>query len=159
MNEEAIRNYRQRMEDIIERCGFMVQSVFPTADDPEGLPYSYTIGLHDQGLPELVVIGLPGDVGLTLLNDVAAYLKEKRKSGGDSTGEFTSPAWPVSFHIIDAATAAAEEFATGARRRSTGAAKYLQVIWPDKNGQFPWNANASDSYKQSQVVLHQTIGQ
>lgn len=153
MSQDAINKYRERMEEIIRRHGFMVQAVFATQEEPDSLPFQYTIGLHDRGLPELVSIGLPGDVGHALLNDVAAVIAQRKEAGEPLAGEVSHERWPLPFYLLAADVPKAEDYATGARNRSAGEAQYLQVCWPDKHGRFPWHGDAEGSYKDAQPLL------
>jgi hypothetical protein len=153
MNPDVIAKFRARMEEIIRQHGFMVQAVFPTADDPDSSPFQYTIGLHERELPELVSIGLPGDVGHALLNDVAAVIAQRKEAGEPLTGEVHHDSWPMPFYLLAADASEAEEYATGARNRSSGQARYLQVCWPDKQGRFPWQADTEASYRNAQPLL------
>ncbi|GAA2685483.1 DUF4262 domain-containing protein [Nonomuraea recticatena] len=53
--------------DGVRRHGWIVQAV-----EGEGItPYAHTVGLLSIGMPELLVVGLPGPVAAHLLNAVA----------------------------------------------------------------------------------------
>ncbi|MBW8711109.1 MAG: DUF4262 domain-containing protein, partial [Mycobacterium sp.] len=58
--------YLDELRATIRIHGWAVQSV-----EDDRLPFAYTIGLHDRGLPELLVTGLSPQPAARLLNDVA----------------------------------------------------------------------------------------
>lgn len=63
-----------RNERLIAEYGHAVIAVFP---DPErGLPgFAYSVGLQDQGLPEIVLSGIPAAPAQQLVNNAAEILK------------------------------------------------------------------------------------
>lgn len=143
---------RQRMESIIKRVGWMVQGVFPTRESP-GPSFCYSIGLHDKGLPELLVFGLPMEVGTELINDIAGSLLAKPDEELSLRGRFEHPKWPMPFELRQVSVNAAEQYAFGASRRSAGQATYLQIVWPDRNGRFPEEPGVSEGYLKAQPIL------
>jgi hypothetical protein len=58
----------------IDECGWLVVTV--PAEDDEPWNFHYTAGLTERGLPELIVSGLPADVGGDVLNLLASRLAE-----------------------------------------------------------------------------------
>lgn len=56
-----------RMREMVAQNGFGVLGVFPDPDYPESFWFSYTVGLTEKGLPELVVTGMPSKPAHTLL--------------------------------------------------------------------------------------------
>jgi len=148
-----IEQIRQHMEAMIQKFGWFVQGVFPTAGSP-GQEFSYSVGLHDKGLPEVLVIGLPMQSAHVLVNDVANYLVAQKEKGWH-VGEtlLNHDNWPMPFYLLPAADDTGTMYATGAHRRSSGAAKYLQVVWPDTQGLFPWQTGYEDRFRPEQSVL------
>src|SRR6476661_6742042 len=58
--------YLGELRETIRINGWAVQGV-----EDDRRPYTYTIGLHDRGLPELLVTGLSPQRAARVLNDVA----------------------------------------------------------------------------------------
>jgi len=58
--------YLDELRETIRVHGWAVQGV-----EDDRRPYAYTIGLHDHGLPELMVTGLTQQRAARVLNDVA----------------------------------------------------------------------------------------
>ena len=140
-------------EELIAKFGWMVQSVFPTAESP-GDCFAYSIGLHTQGLPELIALGLPMEVGTALINDVARQLLAHKVEGrGLPIGQMALERWPMPVYLLEADASTARELAVGADRRSAGQANYVQLCWPDKGGHFPWEAACSPAIQRLQALL------
>jgi hypothetical protein len=153
-NNDFRQQYWARIEEIIARVGWAVQGVFPTEQSP-GPFFCYSMGLHDQALPEVLVFGLPPEVGHALVNDVARYLMARKLLKQPLEGKFELENWPMPAYLVTVDPVRAREFATGANSRSDGAASYLQIVWPSKEGHFPWDAGASVGYLEAQIVLGQ----
>ena len=67
--EVTVEEWLESMRSIIDTHGWAVQYV-----ESEHRPFAYTVGLHERGLPELLVTGLPPSRAVEILNTVAAYL-------------------------------------------------------------------------------------
>ncbi len=67
------------------------------------MPFAYTIGLHERGLPELLVTGMPPERANLVLNTVAEYLVdggrpvpgERMLIGGELLLDFVQVQHPV----------------------------------------------------------------
>ncbi|MFP5218882.1 MAG: DUF4262 domain-containing protein [Actinomycetes bacterium] len=103
-------------------------------DGPDGA--ASTVGLTPRGLPELVVLGLPTDVGGALLHDLA-----ERLLSGDLAGEGVGDGEPIDGLLDgrapvlltvdrDLPSPAAEVY---------GTARLRQLVWPDADGRMPWD--------------------
>lgn len=122
---------RDRVVPMIDRFGWMIQGVFPTADDPDSIvPFAYTIGLAAHGIPELVVSGLPGDAAGAILNHVAPKHRDRALKAGDTVdvgGQDT-------LHVLDAPLAEIQQ----ARNLYGDHVTALQLVWADDTGSYPW---------------------
>ena len=153
MNEDMRTLYFERRERIIKEHGWMVQAVFPSAEDPDDCSFQYTIGLHDRALPELVSTGLPPEVGQAILNDVVEAISQRVAAGLPLLGKLELEDWSTPFYLMPAEADKAEELAMGACQRSQGQATYLQVCWPSQDGVFPWEPGASEDFREAQPLL------
>ncbi len=140
-----VTEYQKRVARVIHEHGWMVQGVFPRRGD-EGLPFAYTIGLTDAGRPELIISGPfpPADVQ-NLLNVAAQIHIEKEIRPGDlvpgiAAGDvlFKAQAARVGGHVQQALNYYRDIFGTG------GKVRLIQLIWPDKHGNFPSVFNNMD---------------
>ena len=117
--------------------GWTVIAVFPTRADPGPL-FAYTVGLSGKGLPELVIYGLPGPVARRLLNEVARRMvaaKEPFRGGDEILGVLADELPLVAVGIEDGGD-------LNLVRELYGAPEAVQLVWPDGDGVFPWEAGA-----------------
>jgi hypothetical protein len=136
-----------RQGEHIDRVGWAVTMVLPTADDP-GVAFAYTVGLTARGFPELVIAGLPPDIAHALLNDLASRVYDwaARFSHGQRIGDLL-----VGYDAVIVDGPATEALYPGAAyaRYGTGRVRLRQVVWPDPRGRFPWEPGYShDGYPQ-----------
>jgi hypothetical protein len=110
-------------------------------------PYAYTIGLHDCGLPELLVTGVSPQRAQRLLNNVARIaIRDDAPMPGD---RIQLPAGPlleiVTVDHPDAHMNMAVAF-YGPELRA------LQLVWADGRGRWPWAASFSDGRARQPVL-------
>jgi hypothetical protein len=128
--ESTIEEWLDAIRTTMAEHGWAVQFV-----EDDRRPYAYTVGLHDRGLPELLVTGLPPQRAARLLNGVAAYLVD---GGRPIPGELISapdgpPLEVVQVQHPDAHMNVAVAF-YGSDLRA------LQLVWADQRGYWPWCA-------------------
>lgn len=144
--------HRQLLDDV-EECGVHVVHV-PEVDERPG--YSFTVGLwHSFEQPEVLVFGLPEEVAHELLNALAdeasagqKYLDDQKHAGllVDYTVRFV--ALPPHCH--------AEYLATAVWAYDGGEFPAVQLVWPDKQGRWPWEPGVRDGFAASQPVPGRT---
>ena len=138
----TVEDYLDRLRDIITERRWAVQFI-------EGdRPFAYTIGLHDNGLPELLVAGLPPQTAKRLLNSIAHHILD----GGarlqpamhlDCQGEFLIEVVEMDHpdvHLKFAMALIDEPF------------RALQLVWTDDPRHWPWDRGWSQG-RRSQPVL------
>ena len=134
----------------VERQGWHV--IWIRAAD--GIPgWAFTVGLmHSFGVPELATFGLSDQVGYTTLNMVGELVREgDRLRPGSRVGEVLEgydlelragdPAWS------DALFGSAQWFY---RRREPA---FVQCVWPDMSGRFPWEPGFEERLRRFQPAL------
>lgn len=138
----------QRDQDrLIARYGWMVQAVY---GDGDNLPFAYTIGLADKGLPELIVFSLPQKVTQYLLNMMAARLV-----AGDTLPlgqRLPDIAEGMDTVLLPVPRAHAEQYLCQAFYRNPTTTA-LQLVWPDKANRMPWDADHNPYFKGLQLIL------
>jgi len=119
------------LRTMMDTHGWAVRNV-ASSDPTECL--SYTVGLTRHSHPEVVMTGLPADVGTAFLNIVGEIVV--REGGEFTAGEATSeladgPPLPV-IAVVDTSSlsAVAEHF---------GFVSALQIVWTDSHGNLPWD--------------------
>lgn len=119
----------ERVEAAIATTGFGIVSVLGSARSAE---FSYTVGLTEQLLPELIVTAVRPPDAVRLLDIWASYLTEKSAVLPGETLE-TGP-WLLEAVAVDRPAEhllIADSF-YGERVRA------LQLVWADAAGRWPW---------------------
>jgi Domain of unknown function (DUF4262) len=127
--EATMQEWLDLIYERVQQHGWVVQYV-----ESERTPFAYTIGLHQRGLPELMVTGLPPERATLVLNSVAQYLVEGGRPvpgermviGGELLLDFVQVEHPDA-HL---------KFAVSIY----GPLKALQLVWADDRGHRPWCA-------------------
>lgn len=121
------------VQKMIGEHGWAVIGVFPTAQD-DGVPFSYTVGLTDKGLPELAVYGLDPVTGGAILNGVAQRMIDTGElRGGERLEGELAGGLPLA--VIDMADTGD---LTTVRRVYGAVLAARQIVWPDPQGRMPW---------------------
>jgi hypothetical protein len=116
-----------------------------------GMDFAYTVGLwHTYRRPEAVMFGLDGQGMQHWLND---YVNHAREHGWPNEDEpfhgvidgFATQLRPVHDSWHDALFGAANRFYGGA------AVPVQQLVWPDRNGLWPWDEKATASSRNRQA--------
>ena len=124
------------IEEHISTQGRAVISVMGDPGNARGYPYAYSIGHADKGNPELMLTSLGGKTATYLINAAAKALEAR---AWKSQPEERIPLDKVSIRLLPADGFEIE--AGGARSRAEEKdiedLRFLQVLWPDKEGRFP----------------------
>ncbi|WP_221090505.1 DUF4262 domain-containing protein [Deinococcus aquaedulcis] len=118
----------------VRACGWHVVMV---PEDAEGPALAYTVGLTQTFRhPELILFGLPLPTMQAILNLAAALIREGQRFPAGTHSKQLLEQTEVRFEQVNARHH--DEF-LGMARRSTGKVPFaaLQIIWPNRAGQFP----------------------
>lgn len=116
----------------IDTYGWAVRNV-SDADPAKCL--SYTVGLSAHAHPEVVMTGLPPEVGTAFLNIVGEIVVKEagRFAAGETTTELADgPAMPV-LEVVDTTDLTAIH-------AIFGDVPVVQIVWTDSAGRLPWEA-------------------
>lgn len=133
--------YQQRILGMIKKHGFAVQTVFAGEDHSIEPFYAYTMGLSAKGLPELLVVGLPLAIAQNFLQTIAERMRAGVLRAEDGFIITDVASMPLYLKAVDLSTAG--EFALGARQLASEHGyplSFIQVVFPDAKGIFPWQA-------------------
>lgn len=137
------------LRGMIDRYGWAVRNV---ADSNPTQCLSYTVGLTAHDHPEVVMTGLPPDVGTAFLNIVGEIVTKEdgRFESGRTTGELADgPEMPIiAVQDISRLTAVEEIY---------GTISAVQIIWTDSAGHLPWEPGYANP-AESQPLLGQRYG-
>jgi hypothetical protein len=136
------REFYAEMREIIREHGRHILGVF-NCEDTTGPEFAYTIGNHDKGLPELLVIGTPKG---GFLNDLSLIMINRGEQFAD--GEIVDIGGRFPVKVVDANPAVRDEFTIQAGQYY-GTEDYAvqQVLIPDREGRFPGDPNCDEPYK------------
>lgn len=140
----------RRQSEIIDRVGWAVTAVLPTAADPTGGgPFAYTVGLTAHGYPELIIAGLHPATAQALLNDLASrvYDRAERFTHGQHVDDLLA-GYPAV--IVNGPPTAQLWPGAAIGRYGSDRVRLQQIIWPDPHGRFPWQ----DGYIYTSTCSH-----
>lgn len=134
--------YLDELRATIRIYGWAVQGV-----EDDRRPYSYTVGLHDRGLPELLVTGLPPERAAGVLNDVAAAAVAGRVF---EPGAHVAVGDGPLLEIVEVDHPDAHlNFALAVGGADIRA---LQLVWADHLGRWPWAAGWAHGRRRQPVL-------
>jgi hypothetical protein len=138
----TIEDYFDEVRATIRKCGWMVQYV-----ERDRSPFAYTIGLHDWGLPELLITSVSPQRATRILNAVARdAVTGKALAPGQ---QLKIPSGPL-IEIVEMSRPDAHlKFAVAFGGQEIRA---LQVVWADGRGRWPWSATFCDGRRRQPVL-------
>lgn len=128
----------------VERSGRAVMMIF--GDGKGSYPFSYTIGNHLKGLPEMLLIGGASPSFGAILNEASALAQ--RLGRPFVSGEVVDLGGARPIKVIDARHPDVKEKFTCLATRFLGVENYLvqQVIVCDREGRFPGDPGCAEPY-------------
>lgn len=144
-------NYEARLLDNIKEHGWSFTAVGQDTDFP---CFAYTIGLsHSFGIPEILIVGIDGTTAhhliCNLLDKIKADPKSRPENHCDSILKGYSVVFvPVPVAAYDGLLGSAQWFYD-----DSNAFEALQMVWPNKNGIYPWHEAAETGFQKAQPVL------
>ena len=133
----------------VDRFGWSVLKVSNDA----GPDFAYSVGMfRTLGHPEILLFGLPLDVMHQLINDVGARVRGgTRYKAGQVTDEFLE-GYDVTFRTVPTFQ---YEGHLGWANWLYGGTEYpvLQLIYPDRQHRWPWDASVEVGFRENQPVL------
>jgi len=126
--------YAVHLRKLIAENGWAIQGVLHTATEP---PFSYTVGLTEAGLPELIVVGVSHEVGVVILDKLARQsLAEELEVGRQY--DLANGDQVLTFLIGQVSRANSRKYLLAAGHHyGQHRVKALQVFWPSEHGLFP----------------------
>jgi hypothetical protein len=110
-------------------------------------PFAYTVGLHDCGLPELLITGVSAQRATRLLNTVA---KDMMSGRGLTPGQKVAVRSGPLMEVVEVTNPDAHmEWAVAFGGQGVRA---LQLVWADGRGRWPWAAAFSDGRGRQPVL-------
>lgn len=146
--------FLRHQKEIIDRVGWAVMNIFPGVDDPDTVsPFAYTVGLAAHGYPELLITGLPPDLGHALLNKLAVrvYDKAERFTHGQRVSDLLT-----GHDVVIVEGPATEELLPRVAIALYGRdqVRLQQVVWPDLQDRFPWEDGYELDRHEQPLIAH-----
>ena len=143
----------KKLLDNIAKYGWHCVHVSAEDDLP---PFSYTVGLfHTLKHPELLIYGISAESAHAILNiAVSAAQAGKALDLRKPTDDLLN-GYPCVFVEVPHAQYR-EHVGYGIWYYEGESFPVQQIVWPSRNGHFPWHNEASDSFRKSQPVLGKT---
>lgn len=145
----AFSDYERQLVDAVREHGWFCPSVFADEDGPA---FAYSVGFWKSlGKPEVIVFGLPTKVGHAVLWQVYRLFEAGL---GPPVGEPIDGLLQGYPAYLMPADEKADDFLLSANW-FYGGTDYprLQLVWPDSNGLFPWQAGAEPTFVADQPDL------
>jgi hypothetical protein len=149
-SDDSLTDSERRILEAIETQGLHVEHAEPAGERPG---FSYTVGLwHTFGQPEVIVFGLEDHVAEDLFDEIADLVHEGRRFLADSKHDGLLQHYPARFLAVP----------KGFNREFLGVAVWahegdgfeaVQLVWPDKQGRWPWDDGVRASFRALQPVL------
>jgi Domain of unknown function (DUF4262) len=135
-------DYLDELRRTMQEHGWAVQYV-----ESDRTPFAYTVGLHDCGLPELLMTGVSQQRAMRLLNIVAKdMMAGKRLTPGQKVAVRSGPL----MEVVEVANPDAH--LTWAVAFGGPGVRALQLVWADGRGRWPWAAAFSDGRGRQPVL-------
>jgi hypothetical protein len=140
--DAPVDDYLDELRRTMLESGWAVQYVERASN-----PFAYTVGLHDCGLPELLITGVSPQRATRLLNEVAKDMMSGRLlTPGQKIAVRSGPL----AEIVEVANPDAH--LTWAVAFGGPTVKALQLVWADGRGRWPWAASFSDGRARQPVL-------
>ena len=142
----------EEYEANIAMYGRQVIGVFPTRDDTFPMNFAYTIGNHEKGFPELLVIGPSGEESMGLLNALSTLMIERGTSFYDGeTVQLIGAGVALKMRAVG--QLAKSQFTTQVTAYYQEAAYDVQqVVIPDPNGRYPSEPGCAPPYRDVPIL-------
>ena len=136
----------------IEKHGVHVLNVFdPDGNDPK---FNYSVGLwHSYEHPEILIFGLDAEISTQLINDIADKCRadDPKPTHGSISSDYVSN-FDVQFLRVPKSQYK-EHFGWARWLYKGDDFPVLQMVFPDKFGNWPWSDEVSEDFKWFQPVL------
>jgi hypothetical protein len=135
----------EKLENFIRSRGWAVVSV-------SGSPgFSYSVGLVERDLAEVIVFGVGGEEGPTIIGDYArATIERGRLKINEPLDGLVKNFRAV---LRELAPAEIQQYLKAAWVRSGGTMDAVQLVWPDPSGKFPWEGGFDRKFLPYQPLL------
>ncbi len=135
----------------IVRVGWAVLGI---PGDEEGPGYGFSIGLYRTfGHPEIILIGLPWETTHRFINSIGSAIEAGMRYEAGKQYDDVAEGFLSAFALMDVRHYKAYIGTAGWFYQGWNF-PVLQLVWPDRDGVFPWEANAKPGHRTQQPILN-----
>ena len=146
---EARDKHEQKAIDDVRQHGLHIVHVLAEGELPE---FSYTVGLyHTFEHPEVLLYGLPREGAHRILNDLADNLRTGQRYIAGETYSDLLKGYRCTFRTIPVGQYLHLGWAVWFNEGPEFPA--VQLVYPDRDGRWPWQDGVTDDFRRHQVVL------
>ena len=121
--------------------------------DDRALPWAYSVGMWlTCQTAELVVCGVPVQNAAGIINAIGSRIADGDEIGPDDELRDICPA-PLTIRPVDLSWRTTSMFAVSDEFYGFVRPPYLQVVWADRNGRFPWEPRFQPAFHGRQPLL------
>jgi len=121
--------------------------------DDQAPPWGYSVGMWlTCQSPELIVCGIPVRSAAGIINAIGGRIAEGGQVGPDDVLRDVCPA-PLAVRPVDLSWRTTGMFAVSDEFYGFVRPPYLQVVWADRNGRFPWEPRFHAAFQRLQPLL------
>lgn len=139
----TIEEYLDKLRATIDDHGWAVQFV-----EDAKRPFAYTVGLHQRGLPELVITGMAARTAARLLNSIAHMITDD--------GTVLAPAMHIDYQsefLLEVVEVEHPDVHVLFAIRLFGhRVRALQLVWADERGRLPWDSGWGHGRRRQPVL-------
>jgi hypothetical protein len=140
----------RKVLDDVDEYGVHVVHVPAEGDGPG---FSFTVGLwHSFEQPEVIVFGLEDELAADLLNAIADEASEDRKYLDGTRHDDVLVGYPVRFVAVPRERYR-DFLGLAIWAHESDAFPCVQLVYPDKQGRWPWDTGVREGFAAAQPVL------
>ncbi len=150
---KAKTEYEQEILDAVDEHGWFCTAVF----DPDGAApdFAYTVGFtRTLDLPEFIMFGLPLKTLHGILWDVFRALKAGRAPEDGQRWSDLIEGYDCMLRRVHPTQVIREHFNSALWFRGDQPLTAFQVVWPDRDGRFPWDPGCAQGVRDDQPALY-----
>lgn len=153
--DDSLTDSERRILTDIDEDGLHIVQVEDEQGEPE---YAFSVGMWASfGQAEVAVFGLPAEAAEALLEAIADDAAEGKNFVADSRHEGLLQGYPVRFLAVPKALYR-EYFPEAVWAHENDDFPLLQLVWPDKQGRWPWEPGVREGFRAAQPVLAKMPG-
>lgn len=152
-----LSEFEQKMLATIKEHGCQILRIFDP--DGQGLDFSYSIGFEATlGQPEMLISGLPPETTKDLINDTFVLCRDEGFQLVDfARTDSLIKGLDCVFRSVRADCLVPDYFGSAiwysATQLNRPFARAVQLVWPDREGLFPWDQGFDEGFRGEQDEL------